>query len=59
MERLVSVKEAAVQLACCEASIWKFLRQGGLQRVKIGRMTRIRQQDLDACIRLGLQTGGR
>ena len=55
MERaLVSVKEAAMQLSCCEASIWKFLRLGRLQRVKIGRLTRIRQQDLDSCVRLGL-----
>jgi excisionase family DNA binding protein len=52
---LVSVKEAAVQLSCSEAAIWKWIQQGKFQRVKVGRLTRIRTQDLDACVRLGLQ----
>lgn len=54
-DKLISVKEAATRLACCEHSIWKLLRLGKLQRVKIGRSTRIREHDIDAVVRLGLQ----
>jgi len=52
---LVSVKEAASRLSCSEDAIWKWLKEGKFQRIKMGRLTRIRTQDLDACIRLGLQ----
>lgn len=52
---LVSVKEAASRLSCSEDAIWKWLKKGKFQRIKVGRLTRIRSQDLDACIRLGLQ----
>ncbi len=53
--RLVSVQQAAARLSCSEGAIRKWLTQGKLQRVKVGKLTRIRTQDLDACIRLGLQ----
>jgi excisionase family DNA binding protein len=52
---LVSVKDAASRLSCSDAAIWKWIQQGKIQRVKVGRLTRIRTQDLDACVRLGLQ----
>lgn len=55
MEKLISVKEAAVRLACSEASIWTWLQEKRLQKVKVGRLTRIKEQDVDAVIRLGLQ----
>jgi excisionase family DNA binding protein len=55
MDKLISVNEAAARLSCSEDAIWKWLRQNRLQRIKIGRLTRIREQDLEACIRLGLQ----
>lgn len=54
-DKLIGVKEAAARLGCSTESIWKFLRLGKLQRVKVGRLTRIREQDIEACIRLGLQ----
>lgn len=54
-DRLVSVKQAASRLSCSEGAIRKWMTQGKIQRVKVGRLTRIRTQDLDACIRLGLQ----
>jgi excisionase family DNA binding protein len=53
-DSLVSVKHAAARLSCSEAAIRKWLTQGKLQRVKVGKLTRIRTQDLDACVRLGL-----
>lgn len=55
MDTLESVKDAASRLSCSEAAIWKWIQQGTFQRVKVGRLTRLRTQDLDACIRLGLQ----
>lgn len=58
MEKLISVKEAAVRLSCSEASIWKWIQERRLQKVKIGRLTRLKEQDVDAVIRLGLQPKG-
>lgn len=46
MTQLVTVNEAAELLACTPAAIRKWLSQGRLQRVKLGRLTRIRQSDL-------------
>ncbi|MGC4098602.1 MAG: helix-turn-helix domain-containing protein [Nitrospira sp.] len=54
-DKLISVKEAAVRLSCSEASIWKWIQDKRLQKVKIGRLTRLKEQDVDAVIRLGLQ----
>ena len=57
MDALLSVKEAAKLLACSEAMLRKWMYRGRLPRVKIGRLTRIRQSDLEALVRLGLQPG--
>lgn len=57
MDGLLSVKEAAEFLACSEALLRKWLHQGELPHVKVGRLTRIRQSDLEAWVRLGLQPG--
>ncbi len=53
MDQLVTVPQAAQQLACAEASVRKWLTQNRLRRIKVGRLTRIRQHDLDAIIRGG------
>ena len=55
MDSLISLKEAAVRLACSEAMLRKWIYQGKLPTVKVGRLTRIRQCDLEAWLRLGLQ----
>ncbi len=55
MDGLLSIKNAAGSLACSEAMLRKWIHQGKLPRVKVGRLTRIRQEDLEAWIRLGLQ----
>ena len=55
MDILLSIPEAAKHLSCSEAAIRKWLYQGRLQRGKVGRLTRIRKQDLEALIRLGLR----
>lgn len=59
MDKLISVKQAAEKLACSEASIWKWIQDGRLQKAKIGRLTRIKEQDVDAVIRLCVSPKGR
>jgi excisionase family DNA binding protein len=51
MERLVSVKEAAVLMGCSEAAVRKWLSQRRLRSVKVGRLTRLRITDLEAFVR--------
>jgi excisionase family DNA binding protein len=51
---LMTVKEAAAVLACSEAAIRKWISQGRLRRVKIGRLTRLRQSDIEALVGDGL-----
>ncbi len=58
MDKLISVKEAAVRLSCSEASVWTWIQEKRLQKVKVGRLTRLKEQDIDAVIRLGLQPKG-
>ena len=54
MDGLLSVRETAKQLACSEAMLRKWLHQGKLPYVKVGRLTRIRHSDVEAWQRLGL-----
>ena len=54
MNTLMSVKEAAAKLSCSGAAVWKWIQQRRLHKVKVGRLTRIKEQDIDAVIRLGL-----
>jgi excisionase family DNA binding protein len=54
MEQLLTVKEAAQQLSCSEAAIRKWLYQRRLPRIKLGRLTRIRQSDLQGLLTHGL-----
>lgn len=55
MDTLLSLKEAAKLLGCSEALLRKWLYQRSLPHVKVGCLTRIRQSDLEAWLRLGLQ----
>jgi excisionase family DNA binding protein len=55
MERLLSVKEAADKFSCSEAAIRKWIYQRRLPVVKIGRLTRLRQTDLEAVVANGLR----
>lgn len=54
MDRLLTVKEAAELLACSEAAIRKWIYQRRLARVKVGRLTRLRQSDVNALVTTGL-----
>jgi len=53
MDRLFSVKDAATRLACSEALLRKWMYAGKLPYVKVGRLSRIREQDLEAWVRIG------
>ena len=54
MEKLLSVKDAAELLSCSEAAVRKWLYQRRLPAVKVGRLTRIRQSDMETLITDGL-----
>jgi excisionase family DNA binding protein len=48
MERLLTPEEAARILAVSPKSVREWLRQGKLKGVKVGRLWRIRERDLEA-----------
>ena len=55
MDQLVSVKHAANTLACSEAAIRKWIYQRRLPVVKVGRLTRLRLEDLERVASHGLE----
>jgi excisionase family DNA binding protein len=57
MERLLSVPDAAALLGCSPAAIRKWLSQGQLKGVKVGRLTRLRVSELEAFVQP--RNGGR
>jgi len=58
MDHLFSVKDAATRLACSPAMLRKWMYTGRLPFIKVGRLSRLREQDLDAWVRLGLAPQG-
>jgi len=56
-ERLLKPEEAAERLAVSAKAIRGWLREGKLRGVKVGRLWRIREQDLEAFIE-GNRVGG-
>ena len=54
MEQLLTVKEAAKRLACTEAAIRKWLYSHRLPAVRVGRLVRVRESDLDEAVKKGL-----
>lgn len=55
MDGLFSIKDAAQYLSCSEAMLREWIHRRKLPVVKIGRLTRIRLDDLQAWVRLGLR----
>jgi excisionase family DNA binding protein len=53
MDKLLTAKEAAQTLTCSVAAIRKWLYQRKLPKVKVERLTRIRQKDLEAFVAQG------
>jgi excisionase family DNA binding protein len=56
---LAKLPEAAEFLGCTVAALRKWMVQGRLERVKVGRLTRVRWRDLVAIIGNGLPPIGR
>jgi excisionase family DNA binding protein len=54
MDRLLTVEEAAELLACSKAAVRKWIYQGRLRKVKVGRLTRLRLADVEAMVSSGL-----
>jgi len=48
MERLLKIKEAAELLAVNPETVRRLIRKGKLKAVKIGRLWRIRKEDIEA-----------
>ena len=55
VEHLLTIPEAAQVLSCSQAAIRKWVYQRRLPVVKVGRLTRLRQSDLEALIADGLR----
>jgi excisionase family DNA binding protein len=55
MDQLVSVKQAANILACSEQAIRKWISQQRFPVVKVGRLIRLRLEDLERVTSHGLE----
>ena len=55
MDQLLTVEQAAHVLACSPAAIRKWIYQRRLPIVKVGRLTRVRQADLETLVARGLR----
>ena len=58
MDQLVTVKQAADLLSCSPAAIRKWLAQRRLPVIKVGRLTRLKQKDVEAITKDGLPAKG-
>ncbi len=56
--QLLSIKAAAERLGVTEAAIRKWLVQGRLSPIKLGRLTRLRARDLADVVQRGLPPAG-
>lgn len=54
MGSLLSLKEAATRLGCSVAMLRKWRKAGKLPVVNVGRLVKVREGDMDAWVRLGL-----
>jgi len=53
MTQLLTIDDAAKRLSCSPAAIRKWVYQRRLPAVKVGRLTRIRESDLEAFVSNG------
>ena len=54
---LAKLPEAAEFLGCTVAALRKWMSQGRLERIKVGRLTRLRWRDLETVMAKGLPAG--
>lgn len=52
---LITVREAAQLLRCSEAAVRKWVYQRRLPAAKVGRLVRLRREDLEAAVARGLR----
>ena len=55
--QLITVEDAARRLSCSPAAIRKWLYQRRLRAVKVGRLTRLRLEDIERVASVGLGDG--
>ena len=55
MSGLLSLKEAATRLGRSVAMLRKWRKAGRLSVVRVGRLVKVRDADVEAWVRLGLQ----
>ena len=58
MSQLISVEDAAKLLSCSPAAVRKWLYQKRLRAVKVGRLTRLRLEDVEHVASRGLEADG-
>lgn len=56
---LLTVPEVARRWSVSERLVWLAIQEGRLEKVKIGRATRVRAADVERVAREGLATGAR
>ena len=57
MGQLITVEDAAKLLSCSPAAVRKWLYQKRLRAVKIGRLTRLRLEDIERVASAGFDAG--
>lgn len=58
LRELVTTKETAQSLKVSERTVYNLIKSGGLERIKIGRATRITSSSLEAYISMNTSRGG-
>ncbi len=58
MGQLITVQDAAKLLSCSPAAVRKWLYQKRLRAVKIGRLTRLRLEDVEHVASAGFEADG-
>jgi excisionase family DNA binding protein len=59
MDQLLTVEAAAARLSCSVAAVRRWIYQRRLPVVKVGRLVRLRESDLQAFIAEGLRKASR
>lgn len=58
MDTLLSLEQVSTHLSCSQGMLKRWIKLGEIPIVKIGDLTRVRQRDVEAWMRLGLKRKG-
>lgn len=50
---LITIRQAALKLACCEETVRRLIRRGRAPAVRIGSVYRVRLADVEAALAVG------